>query len=255
MLNYLETMKLTAIIPTLNEENNIGEAIDSISFADEVIIIDSFSSDNTVSIAERKGATIIKRKFDNFSAQKNFAIDKAQNDWIFILDADERVSDELQLEIKQFLKNIPKHTAYKIHRRNFFMGKEIRFSGWQNDKVTRLFNKNSCLYVKPVHEEIRTDGTVGMLKGKLNHFTCISFDDYKNKLKLYSRLQAEYLFKKDKKVNLFHLIVKPGFRFFRHYFLKQGFRDGKAGFTIACLQADAVFNRYRFLRNMRKTKS
>ncbi|NQU88008.1 MAG: glycosyltransferase family 2 protein, partial [Mariniphaga sp.] len=134
-------MNLTAIIPTLNEEQNIKEAIDSVSFADEVLVIDSFSTDGTVEIAKELKAKVIEYKFDNFSAQKNRAIEKASGKWILLLDADERISKELREEIITLLNSNVVHDAYWVFRKNSFLGKEVRFSGWQNDKVIRLFQK------------------------------------------------------------------------------------------------------------------
>lgn len=252
--NYNE-MKLTAIIPTLNEEKRIIGALESVSFADEIMVIDSLSRDLTVDIARKAGARVIEHAFDNFSAQKNRAIDQAANDWIFVLDADEHIPGKLQEEIKMLLKRKPEHDAYWIYRRNFFLGREVCFSGWQNDKVIRLFRKETCRYNhKPVHEEIETTGTCGFLKNKLVHYTCEDLDEYKKKLDHYAQLQAGELLNKKAKVTPFHCIVKPAFRFFRHYILRQGFRDGHTGYIIAKLQAYAVYKRYEELRNLKNLR-
>ena len=238
-------MKLTAIIPTLNEEQNIRAAIESVSFADEVLVIDSYSSDNTVEIARELGARIIIQKFENFSAQKNRAIQEATYEWIILLDADERISEELRNEITGLIVSEPEHEAYRVPRTNFFMGKEIRYSGWQHDMVVRLIKKDSCRFNgKPVHEDIETTGTTGLLKNKLLHYTFNGFDAYVDKLNRYAWLQAEELNARNCKVTVFHLFCKPAFRFFRHYIFQQGFRDGMAGLTIAWLQSYAVFTRY-----------
>jgi glycosyltransferase involved in cell wall biosynthesis len=249
-------MKLTAIIPTFNEEKRIKGALESVSFADEILVIDSQSRDRTVDIARNAGAKVRIHAFDNFSAQKNRAIEQATNTWIFILDADERVPEKLQEEIKMLLNRKPEHDAYWIYRRNYFLGKEVRFSGWQNDKVIRLFQKKTCRYnLKPVHEEIKTSGTCGFLKNKLDHYTCQDLEEYTRKMDLYAHLQAEDLLRKNRGVTPFHIWVKPAFRFLRHFILRQGFRDGYTGYTIAKLQAYAVYKRYEELRNLKNQTS
>ncbi len=248
-------MQLTAIIPTLNEEKKIRGALESVSFADEMLVIDSLSRDRTADIARNAGARVIEHPFDNFSAQKNKAIEQATNDWIFVLDADERIPGELQEEIKMLLKKQPEHDAYWIYRRNYFLGKEVCFSGWQHDRVIRLFRKQTCRYNhKRVHEEIETTGSCGFLKNKLDHYTCADLDEYKKKMDHYAQLQAEELFQKNATITPFHSLFKPAFRFFRHYVLQQGFRDGCTGYTIARLQAYVVFKRYAELKVLQKQK-
>ena len=133
------TTKITGIIPTYNEENNIEAAIDSLSFVDELIIIDSYSTDKTVALANAKGVRLVQREFDDFSSQKNYAIDLAKHSWIFILDADERIPSLLKKEIQIELTKTNTSAAYWIKRSNIFMNKRIKYSGWQHDKVIRLF--------------------------------------------------------------------------------------------------------------------
>ena len=146
---------ITAIVTTFNEEYNIKRCLDSIQWADEVLVIDSFSTDNTVSICEKMGATVLQRKYKYAADQKNWAIPKAKNPWIILLDADEEASGALQDEIKELLRSKPKQTAYWIRRKNFFLGKYVRFCGWQNDQVIRLFRRDNHRYEdKMVHEEI-----------------------------------------------------------------------------------------------------
>ena len=131
-------MKISAIIPTFNEEDHIIDAIESLAWADEIIVVDSFSTDNTVALAQSKGVKILQRNYEYSASQKNWAIPQASYDWVFILDADERVEDNLKKEISKIKNSQPKNDAYWIPRQNHFMGKKIRFSGWQGDKVIRL---------------------------------------------------------------------------------------------------------------------
>lgn len=237
--------KITGIIPTFNEEEHIEAAIDSLNFADEIIVLDSFSTDATVERAQSKGVKILQRKFDNFSSQKNFAIEHASHSWIFLLDADERVSTELQKEVLEIISKPSKYSAYWIFRSNFFMKRRIKYSGWQNDKVIRLFMKEKSHYNgKLVHEEIQTEGEIGWLKNKLDHYTYKGFISFIQKKNHYAQLQAKELAEKGLKPGVFHFLIKPLYRFINHYFLRRGFLDGTEGFFIAIFSAYSIFARY-----------
>ena len=238
-------MKITAIIPTLNEEVHIEDSIKSVDFADEIIVIDSFSQDSTVEIAEKYNVKIIQRIFDDFSSQKNFAIDLAKNDWIYILDADERVTPELKKEIISLLQKPMEKDAYWISRQSFFMGKKIRFSGWQDDAVIRLIHKKCRYNSVQVHEEIMTKNiNIGRLKNKLEHYTYKNLDHFLAKIQRYSDWSAQDHFNKTPKVTFYHLYFKPFFRFIKHYIIQLGFLDGKVGFIISTIMAWGVFLRY-----------
>ena len=251
-ITAVKQYSVTAVIPTYNEEINIKAAIESVRFAKEIIVIDSFSTDATVEIAKSMGANVMQRKFDDFSTQKNFAIDKAQYDWIFVLDADERIAPELYKELVTNIKN-PQADAYRIKRKNYFAGKRIRFSGWQTDTVVRLFNKNKARYNgKIVHEEIETTGKVQLLEHYLDHYTYRDYNHYLNKITHYAELKAKNLYENGKTTTIFHLLFLPVFRFFTHYFLRLGFLDGFQGFMIARIQAYGVFVRYNKLWLMNK---
>jgi len=238
-------LKLTAIIPTFNEEVNIEAAIKSVLFADEIIVIDSYSTDNTLAIAETYGVRILQRKFDNFSNQKNYAIELASHNWVVLLDADERIGDNLRDEIIDTLSSEPKASAYWVYRRNYLLGREIKYSGWQNDKVVRLIERDFCRYNgKLVHEEITTDKNMAFLKEKLVHYTYKDFDSFINKKNKVARLQAEALAAKNKKATISKLLLKPTYRFINHYILRLGFLDGFQGFFIASFYAYTIFTRY-----------
>ncbi len=236
--------KVTAIIPTKNEARNIAAAIDSVSWADEILVIDSFSSDETVAIAQQKGANVMQRVFDSFGTNKNYAIAQAAHPWVFILDADERVTPELQTEIQSLLQTEPANPAYWLYRQTFFMDKLVRYSGWQSDKVIRLFRK-ACRYAEVnVHEEIILTGEAGTLKNKLLHYTYNTIEQYLEKWDRYTTLSARDRASKTKEVTLYHLAFKPAVRFLRHYIIKLGFLDGKVGFIISYMAAVSVFMRY-----------
>ena len=248
--------KITGIIPTLNEEKFIEGAIASLSFAEELIVIDSYSSDRTVEIAQKHGARIFKRKFDNFSGQKNFAINQASHDWIFILDADERISPALKVEILTAARNPGSCKAFFIYRTFYYKDSKIRFSGKQTDKVIRLFRRDYCRYDgKLVHEKIDCYGEIGFLTNRIDHFSFRDIDQYRNKLAFYAKLQARELKMTNKNIPTIYRWFKPGFRFIMHFIIRLGFLDGSKGFVLSRLHAGAVAKRYLELDSLRKTNS
>lgn len=231
---------LTVIIPTYNEEAYLEDALFSASFADEIIVIDSFSTDKTPEIAKKVATLFLQRKFDNFSNQKNFALAEATSDWVLFLDADERITHSLEAEILQTIAN-PKHAGYLINFPHFYMN---RFLYHHSDDVLRLVKREGAYFTGTVHEKLHCDGSVGKLKNKMLHFTYKGLHNYINKKETYAWFQAENLFEKDQKTTWFHLIFKPGYRFFSSYIIKGGYRDGIPGLTVAAVNAYGVFQRY-----------
>ena len=248
--------KLTVIIPTYNEAHNLIELLPLLSWSDEIIVVDSYSNDNTIEIAKKFNAKILEREYINSANQKNWAIPQAKNEWIFLVDADERPTKALMEEIQELLRkpdlsNNP--VAYWIKRDNFFQGKQIRFSGWQNDAVIRLFKRDCCRYQeKEVHAEILTDGLVGKLKGRFQHKTYKDMNHFLGKMDRYAAWSALDHDKKTGKITLYHLYLKPAFRFFKHYIWQLGFLDGKIGWIISKIMARSVYKRYVYLLEYRK---
>ena len=240
--------KLTVIIPTFNEEAYLEDALFSVSFADEIIIIDSFSTDSTPEIAKKHATKFLQRKFDNFSNQKNFALKEATGDWILFIDADERVTHSLEAEILQTIAN-PKHKGYLINFPHFYMN---RFLYHHSDDVLRLVKRDGAHFTGRVHEKLHCKGSIGKLKNKMLHFTYKGLRNYINKKESYAWFQAENLFEKNKKTTWIHLIFKPGYRFFSSYVIKGGFRDGIPGLTVAAVNAYGVFQRYAKLLLLEK---
>ncbi|HZH69552.1 MAG TPA: glycosyltransferase [Flavobacteriaceae bacterium] len=254
-----ETMeKLTAIIPTGNEEHNIRGVLESVDFADEIMVVDSYSTDKTVEIAKEFTDFILQRKYEYSASQKNWAIPQATHEWILLVDADERVTPSLKEEIIEILKNPPQDdtVGYWIYRMNHFMGKRVKYSGWQNDKVIRLFKKSKCRYEdKMVHAEIIPDGNVKFLKNKFFHNTYVGIDKHITKLNRYASWQSVDYDKKTGMLTPYHFVIKPMWGFFKHYILRQGFRDGVVGLTIAYVQSYSIFMRYVKLWLLRRGRN
>ncbi len=232
----------------------MAAVLKGVQWADEIMVVDSFSTDDTVVISRSMGATIIKHAYEGPAKQKNWAIPQAKNEWILLLDADERLTPEVTAEIQSWLaQDTIDMDAFWIGRQNHFLGQKIRYSGWQGDKVVRFFRK-SCRYDdKMVHEEIVTKGIrVSQLKNKMDHFTYKNVDHFLEKMNRYADWSADDHAAKTPKVTLFHLYIKPAFRFFKHYILKKGFLDGKAGFIVSGIMAWGVFLRYVKLIEKRK---
>lgn len=242
---------LSVIIPAYNEEKYIEAALRSARFADEIIVVNSMSTDATVSIAEKYADKVVHREFDNFSNQKNFGLEHATGKWVLFLDADERITYPLQLEIKEAIDN-NKHAGYKLNFPHFFMN---RFLYTQSSSVLRLVRRDGAHYTGLVHEKLHCNGTVGQLKNPVLHYTYKGLMHYIHKKESYAWFQAEQLHKKGKKTNVFQMFTRPFFRFFKAYILKGGFREGVPGLTIAAVNAYGVFSRYAKLlllqRNMR----
>lgn len=248
--------KLTAIIPTGNEIHNIEAVIKSVDFADEILVVDSFSTDGTYEKAQSLAHKVIRREYQYSASQKNWAIPKASHEWILLVDADERVTPELKEEVISILKNPPQDiVAYWIGRMNHFMGERVHYSGWRNDSVIRLFKRDFCKYQdKHVHAEIIANGSIGTLKQKFYHNTYITFDKYIEKMNRYAWWQAKDYDKKTGKLTPYHFVIKPFWGFFKHYIIQSGFRDGVVGFTIGFLQAYVVFMRYVKLWLLRRNR-
>ena len=243
--------KISGLIITYNEEKNMREVLECFDFCDEIIVVDSFSTDKTIEIASTfPKVKTIQNKFEDFTKQRNIALDAAKNDWVLFLDGDERITSELQEEILKTVKDSNAKDAYYFYR-TFFLGKKkINFSGTQNDKNFRLFRKSKARYSenKKVHETLEVNGTVGILKHKLLHYSFENYDQFKNKMLSYGRLKGQELHLKGKKYSFLAQWGKVIFKFFKTYFLKLGILDGANGLKISYLQSLYVYETYRTLK-------
>ncbi|MBR7001914.1 MAG: glycosyltransferase family 2 protein [Neisseriaceae bacterium] len=227
-------MPLSVIILTHNEQHNIAECIQSVDFADEILVIDDYSTDNTVKIARELNATVIERALNgDFAAQRNFALSHATHDWVLFLDADERITEPLAQEIKQVIQN-NQQIACKIRRLNHFQHRPVRHGTLKPDFVTRLFPKNGVQYVGQVHESPQHAYPTQNLKHSMLHFTYESWQQYLHKLNQYATLSAVRYRTQNKRVSfLKDIVLRPLWAFLRVYVFHLGFLDGKVGYLLA----------------------
>lgn len=248
------TQHISGLIITFNEEKNIQEVLECFDFCDEIIVVDSFSTDRTVEIAlKNPKVKVIKNAFEDFTKQRNLALNSAKNDWVLFLDGDERITPELKNEIKETVNRTNAADAYYIYRIFFVGKKKINFSGTQNDKNFRLFKKSKASYLKhkKVHETLDVNGTTGVLKSKLLHYSFENYASFKNKMLYYGRLKGEELAETGKKYSTAVHYIKVIFKFVKTYFLKLGILDGVDGLRISYLQSLYVNETYRKLRDLK----
>jgi glycosyltransferase involved in cell wall biosynthesis len=250
-------IKLSILILTYNEEKYISDLLEQTSFADEILVLDSFSTDKTVEIiASFSSVKLIQNKFKNYADQRNFAIAHSRNDWVLFLDADERLTPKLELEIKSLLESasLEAAVAYSMPRIFMFNEKEMHFTGTQKDLVLRLFNKNYCSYLtdKLVHEKLDVIGNSSVLKNKMIHYTYYDYQIFKKKVVKYGILKAEEKNKKGTKYSSLMHLFHPIFTFISYFFLKLGFLDGSRGLILSYLFSFSVYKRYAELKKIQQ---
>ncbi len=237
--------KLTVIVPCKNEEENIRTCLESVKWADELMVVDSGSTDRTLEIAHEYTDRILEHEYVNSATQKNWAIPQAAHEWVFIVDSDEKVTPELQSEVRALMAGTPKHDGYRIRRKNWFFGVEMPHCGWERDTVLRLFRRDVGRYEdRHVHADVIVDGAVGHLENNFEHRSYRSFDDYLEKFGRYTTWSALDLRDRGKRPGFLNLVVRPFFRFFKMFVIRQGFRSGLAGFILCGLGAFSVFMKY-----------
>jgi glycosyltransferase involved in cell wall biosynthesis len=238
----LNRVNIAVTIITRNEEDRIAEALASVAWADEIVVVDAESTDRTVEIARQYTDRVIGNPWPGYAAQKNFADSQASHEWILSLDADERVSPELRQSIEQLMREGPIHDGYRIARRAWYLGRWINHSGWYPDYQLRLYRRARAHWQGDyVHESVRVDGRIGTLAGDLWHFTRRSLAEHHDVLGHYTTLAAAGDLAQGKAAGFLSLLVNPPLTFFRSYVLKQGFRDGVPGLVIASFAAYYVF--------------
>lgn len=247
---------LTVVTITLNEEANIRDCLASARWANEIIVVDSGSTDRTVEYARAFTDHVDRAPWEGYGAARNFALQHATSDWIFWLDADERVTPELAVEIQEMLrKDDERIVGYSVARRAYFLGRWIKHCGWYPSRVTRLFRRGKGRFSENrVHEQLELQGDVGILRNDLLHFTDPSLQHYFAKFNKYTSLAAEDLRESGRSFGFHDVLLRPPFTFFKMYVLKRGFLDGMQGFILCVLSSLYVFTKYIKLWELRTHK-
>ena len=240
----ISNQKISAVIITKNEEANIERCLKSIQWVDEIIIVDSGSTDKTLEICKNHNCRIIETEWLGFGRTKILAVNTATYNWILSIDADEQVTDPLKKEIQNILVN-PVYNGFRIKRNSFYLGKLIRFCGWNHDYQLRLFNRNFGNYNKKiVHESVKLTGEVGKIDQPLLHYTYPTIQSHILRMNKYSELGAEQALIKGKSTNLFGAVVRGLLKFIKMYLLQLGFLDGKIGFLLSYNSSFGVYLKY-----------
>jgi glycosyltransferase involved in cell wall biosynthesis len=251
-------MKISFVIITFNEQKNIEKCLKSIiSVADEIIVVDSFSTDDTKEICQKFNCRFYENKFENYSAQKNYANSLVIFDYIFSIDADEVLSEELINSINKLKTNNLITQSFQVQRLNNYCGKWIKHGGWYPDIKTRMWKNNTATWKGEIHETLVFDTKMPakLLKGNLLHYSYYSIDQHILQANKFSTLSAKMLYEKGKKVNFLQILLKPFWKFLRNYFFKGGFLDSYYGFVISIISAHETFLKYSKLKQLTENKN
>ena len=236
---------LSVIVITKNETNNIESCLKSVSFADDIVVVDAESNDDTVLKAKKYSNSVFVKPWQGFAAAKQFAVQQTKHSWVLWLDADERVMPNLAVEIQQIISKNPEQAVFTVARRAYFLGKWMRHSGWYPGRVTRLFHKERAEYNNAaVHEGLSIYGNIGELRNDLVHYTDPNIFHYFSKFNRYTSLAADELAKKENNFKLTDIIIRPWWQFVRMYFIRFGFLDGIQGLLLALFSSGYVFTKY-----------
>ena len=248
--------KLSVTIITRDEEANIRRALDSVAFADQIVVVDSGSTDNTCRIAGEYTDQILFNEWPGHIKQKQFAVDAAAHDWILSLDADEQVSEPLAEKIRQVMSGEPKADAYQVNRRSFYLGRWIRHSGWYPDRRIRLFNRTRARWggYDP-HDQVVCDGHTERIEADLHHFSYRDLSHHMDTINRYTSIMADRLYEKGKRASIADVLFRPAFTLFKKLVLKAAFLDGYPGLVIAATSAVSVFCKYVKLRELDKKET
>lgn len=243
---------LTATLIAYNEERDLPTALTSLSgIADEIILVDSGSTDRTCEIARAFGARVYARKLNGFAEQKNFAASFASNDWLLSIDCDEELSPELRSSMLAWKQQAPDKNAYAFARMTNYLGGWIRHSGWYPDYKLFLYRRDKGKFVGALHERVQVEGPVGRLKGHLYHYTVRSFAEHKAKVEAFTNMAAEDMFAQGRRSWRAAMILAPPWTFFQKLVFQLGLLDGRRGWLIAWMSAKSIYTKYRKLGRLR----
>ena len=244
----------SATIITHNESANIARVIRSLAGADEIVVVDSDSTDDTRQIATGLGARVVTHAFEGFAAQKNFSSEQAQHDWVLSLDADEELDSQAQAALLEWKRTEPSAAGYQFARRAQYLGRWIGRSGWYPDFKLRLFDRRRGSWQGAfVHESVVVNGPVATLPGEILHFTCNSLEEHRQRIEFYTDLAAKEMFERNEKVNILRRTLAPPWIFLNTYLFRLGVLDGEQGFLIAKMAAHYVRRKYAKLKALQAT--
>jgi len=237
---------LTACVITYNEADRIEECLRSVSFCDEMLVVDSHSTDRTRELAAALGARVIERDWPGYRSQKQFAVEAARHDWVLCVDADERVTEQLRAEISALRAGgFPAAAGWSVPRITDYFGRFLRHGNAYPDRLVRLFDRRRGGWSgEEVHENTRVNGPVRRLYGRLEHYSYRSLSDHEDRMRRYARLMAQAMYERGKRCGLAKVLINPRWRFFRGYFLRLGFLDGWRGLVFALVEANYVREKY-----------
>ena len=245
---------VSVTIITLNEADHIAGAIESASWADEVIVVDSGSTDGTLDIARAKGAAVSTRAWTGYVDQKNHAASLASNDWVFSLDADERITPELASEVRSVLQAEPPHRGHRVPRVTFHLGRWVRTTDFYPDYQTRLYDRRAARWQgKYVHESVRVDGELGQLQSELQHYSYRNLSDHLERINQYTTLAARQMHEAGRRASPVDILLHPPAAFLRNYVLRRGFMDGTAGLTLSLVNSYTVLLKFAKLWELQRT--
>jgi glycosyltransferase involved in cell wall biosynthesis len=246
--------KLSVTVITKNEAADIGETLASVRWADEIVVVDSHSTDDTVAIARRHTDRVVVRDWAGYIDQKNYAASLAAHDWILSVDADERVTPELAAEVKGRLQDAPREAAFRIPRVTWHLGRWIRTTDWYPDHQLRLYDRRAAQWTgRYVHEAVTVRGATGMLRGELQHYAYRDISDHLETIDRYTSLAARQMREDGRRAGLLELAGHPPLAFLRNYLAHGGIRDGVPGFIISAMNAYYVFLKFAKLWELERT--
>lgn len=244
---------ITATIITLNESANLARALDSVRWADEIVVVDAESTDDTVAIARRYTNRVIVRPWPGYVDQKNFAASQASHDWVFSLDADECVTPALAAEVATVLAAGPRHAGFRVPRVSYYLGRWVRSTDWYPDYQLRLYDRRRGRFAgRYVHESVRVEGEAGRLRGELQHYSYRDVSDHLRTIDRYSTLAARQMFEQGRRSGPLRMIAHADAAFLRNYVLRWGFRDGTIGLVVSALNAYYVLLKFVKLWEMQR---
>ena len=253
-------LPISSFLVCKNEETHIAACLDSLTFCDEIVVVDSFSTDKTVEICKNYDVRLMQREWPGYKLQKEFACNQTKHEWVLFMDADEVVSPELKEEIRALMSNpnderLKKYSAFRVKRAMFFLGKWWRKGGWYPEKRIRFFKREAVEWIgKDPHENVRVAGLVGDLNGEIYHYSYDDIPDQVKKLSSHAFTRAQYDFESGRKANIFDLLVRPPLRFLKFFFIKKGFLEGMSGLIVSFFEAFYTYMKYARLWELTRVR-